>query len=318
MSFGESFFEEKVSMPIANITKPDQYLCYAIPVDKLRKGSIVGYKIHSKKGVAHHVSVAVCEDYSSKEEFWNCREQQGGICLNKIVSLGGKDGFQEEYAEMDLPGDIGVELGEEFGMKYVLLQAHYKNPSNAEDLLQPTVNLTLKMTEERKPFRMQKMELVSLGYIPAKSVFSSEVALKWTGQRIQAVSYNVHTHNYGIFVEGYLIKNGTVSLIGKKKTEGHSNPHYEVDGTLIIERGDIIAARCVYQNNETFPVQFGMRNRDEMCNFGVNFKYRRDDSLTYPMAILQCQNAQNSTWCENVVPGVNALCERSKTFNFGM
>lgn len=314
----ESVIEEKLSMPIANITKPDTYLCYAVPVNTMPSGSIVGYQVYSKKNVAHHVSIAVCQGYESDTPLWDCREQQGSICIDRVVSIGGKEGFQNEYAEMDLPEDIGVEIGPRTGLDYLILQVHYKSQSTAEDLIYPTVNLTLKLIEGRRPYRMQKMILISLGYIPASSIFSSEIAFKWTGQRIQAITYVIHTHNYGQMVEGYLIKKGVVSLIGRKKVTGHANPEYDIEGSMFIEYGDIIAARCIYRNNETFPVKFGVRNQDEMCNFAITFKYRSDDSLTYPMVIIQSQNAQNSTWCADVIPGTNVLCKQSEIMNSNM
>lgn len=57
-----------------------------------------------------------------------------------------------------------------------------------------------------------------------------------------------------------------------------------------------------------------MTNKDEMCNFGVDFKYPAWDK-SYPSAKLYSHDAQNETWCGDMVPGTSLLCKHSKTFD---
>ena len=55
---------------------------------------------------------------------------------------------------------------------------------------------------------------------------------------------------------------------------------------------------------------FRATNIDEMCNFGINFKYPTGDP-SYPKAMVHIQDAQNSSWCSDTVVGTRVLCEKS-------
>lgn len=57
-----------------------------------------------------------------------------------------------------------------------------------------------------------------------------------------------------------------------------------------------------------------MKNRNEMCNIGIDFKYPTGDK-SYPSPTVYSRDAQSETWCDDMVPGTSLLCEHSKTFN---
>ncbi|KAK3602989.1 hypothetical protein CHS0354_016804 [Potamilus streckersoni] len=289
-----------IQMPNIQVDKPDSYKCMAVPVTDLEFSNVVGFRIDVIKEVIHHLSVAFCEDYKTHQTLWDCKSNHGNICSGRSIASGGWDGYSKGHNDTMFPEDIGIHLGKDFKMNYVIIEAHFKQAVPDPGALKGNpANVTLFMTKKSQKYSYQKVILYSSGYIPAFSEdFKAEVSYKWESVPVYVYEYFVHTHNYGQLVEGYIVKNNTKILITMENPKERSHDTVHIEGEPIeIRPGDILAVRCSYRNIAPNKVLFGTGGADEMCNLILTFKYDAKEIDSFPEAIKVSTNAQDKVWC---------------------
>ncbi|KAK3602988.1 hypothetical protein CHS0354_016803 [Potamilus streckersoni] len=291
-----------IQMPKIHVDKPDSYICMAVPVTDLEFSTIVGFKIDVVKEITHHVSIAFCEDYETRQTVWDCKSSHGHICSGRSTVFGGWDGWSKNHSDTVFPDDVGIQLGKDVKMNYVIIQTHFKEAVPDPDALKsnPT-NVTLFLAEESRNYSFQKVSLYSSGYIPAFSEdFKAEITCKWESVPVQLYEYFAHTHNYGQLIEGYIVRNNTKILLAMDKPKGKSHDTVVIEGRHTeIRPGDILAVRCSFRNTGSSKVLFGLGGSDEMCNLELSFKYDAKEINAFPQSVKCGSDAQEKVWCPN-------------------
>lgn len=86
------------------------------------------------------------------------------------------------------------------------------------------------------------------------------------------IAFRVHTHRHGEKVSAWIVKENEVdednwTLIGERSPKEPQIFEKIRNQGMVIRRGDILASRCVINNNENHPIEIGPTSEDEMCNF---------------------------------------------------
>ncbi|KAI6241260.1 Peptidylglycine monooxygenase [Aphelenchoides fujianensis] len=75
--------------------------------------------------------------------------------------------------------------------------------------------------------------------------------------------------------------------------------------SLTISQGDIVAARCVINNNEKHAIQIGPTGEDEMCNFYVMYYVENGESNALRDNTCYSPGPPNYTWMREA--GLNSI-----------
>ncbi|KAL3881806.1 hypothetical protein ACJMK2_028198 [Sinanodonta woodiana] len=293
--------EKQIQMSKIRVEQPDSYMCIAVPFNDLETPNLVGFQIEAIRGLIHHVAVAVCEEYESNETIWDCKNHQGHLCSGRSIAFGGWDGWSQHHSKMMFPNDVAVTLGKNSKLNYVIVQAHFKDAVPDIKIMErnPT-NVTLYMTRESRRFSYQQVLFFSSGYIPPFSEdFKAEMMCKWEGITVHVFEYSVHTHDHGILVEGYVVRNNTAILLVKQSPKGKHHDKTRLSEPFEIRSGDILAGRCTFRNMESHRIKFGLGGADEMCNLDLAFKYDSTETENFPRAIKCSADVQEHVWCPN-------------------
>ncbi|KAL3881815.1 hypothetical protein ACJMK2_028207 [Sinanodonta woodiana] len=303
----------KIQMPRIRAETPDAYMCIAVPVTDLGFSNLVGFKFDVLEEVAHHVAMAVCEDYETEQRLWDCKSGHGHICRGRSITFGGWDRRSKHHPDTVFPEDVGVQLGKDFKLNYLIVQTHFQEPILDPDSLRSNpANITLFMTQKSRKYSYQQILFHSSGYIPAFSEdFKAEIACKWRGAPVNVYEYSAHTHQYGQLLEGYIVRNNTAILVTKEKPQGKSHDTTKVKGgTIEIRPGDTLAVRCTYKNTGPNKVNFGLGESDEMCNLALTFEYDAKEIAAFPESVKCSGDAQEKVWCpRNAGDQVGVLCD---------
>jgi hypothetical protein len=82
---------------------------------------------------------------------------------------------------------------------------------------------------------------------------------------LHPIAFLVHAHSLSIGVSGWLISpDGHWHLIGKADPKTHASRYPLPDKELIIRPGDVIAARCTYNNTSDRDVELGYK---KLCSY---------------------------------------------------
>ncbi|KAL3881809.1 hypothetical protein ACJMK2_028201 [Sinanodonta woodiana] len=311
-----------IQMPRIRAQKPDSYMCMAVPVTEFGFSNLVGFKIKVIEEVVHHVALAVCEEYVTEQRLWDCKSNHGHICKGRSITFGGWDGWSKHHADTIFPDDVGVQLGKDFKLNYVIIQTHFQEAIQDPDSLKsnPT-NVTLFMTQESRKYSYQQVNFFSSGYIPAFSEdFRAEITCKWGGVPVNVYEYSAHTHDSGQLLEGYIVRNNTAFLVTKENPKGKSHDRTKVKGgTIEIRPGDILAVRCTYKNTGPNKISFGLGGSDEMCNLALTFEYDAKEITAFPESVKCSADAQDKVWCpRNAGDQVGVLCDLQQAANNNM
>ncbi|KAK3602995.1 hypothetical protein CHS0354_016810 [Potamilus streckersoni] len=303
----------KIQMPRIRVEKSDSYMCMAVPVTELGFFNLVGFKFEVNKEVAHHVAMAVCENYETEQKLWDCKSSHGHICKGRSITFGGWDGWSKHHADTVFPYDVGVQLGKDFKLNYLIVQTHFQDAILDPDSLSsnPT-NITLLVTQESRKYSYQQVLFDSSGYIPAfEEDFKAEIACKWRSVPVNVYEYSAHTHDSGQLLEGYIVRNNTALLFTKERPKRKSHDTTKIKGgTIEIRPGDTLAVRCTYKNAGPNKINFGLGGTDEMCNLALTFEYDAKEITAFPESVKCSADAQDKVWCQKSVGDqVGVLCD---------
>uniref|UniRef100_A0A0R3RRA3 peptidylglycine monooxygenase n=1 Tax=Elaeophora elaphi TaxID=1147741 RepID=A0A0R3RRA3_9BILA len=250
----------------------DSYLCTAAPLDSTTEHYIVGFKPYATMQKAHHMLLFGCIQPGSDEAIWDCGDmtsagpnfQRASVCDDQpsILYAWGRDA-----PELYLPEGVGFKVGGDTGIRYLILQVHYKTQLGPD-----YSGVRIESTTEPQPKRASTLLMVTGGILPAKKRETFEAAcIVDEDIEIHPFAFRTHTHRHGELVSGWVVRQNeyghdTWELIGER------NPllpqmFQRVDNNITIRQGDVLAARCVLNNKEDWDIAMGNTSNDEMCNY---------------------------------------------------
>jgi len=225
-------------------------------------------------GIVHHMSIHVCERPYSKDPYWSCAEKE------EVCGSSGRLPLFEWGR--DAPGWT---VHEEFGLpvdrdhRHVVLQIHMKEGIKASDTVPLDYSgLKVSLRTSQPKYEIAMGVLGNVGYIPeTPTVTTTDSACKWPlPMTVPLAAYSIHTHNLGQAVSAYIIRNGRWIEIGRGDP-GYPEMVMDVaDKGLTIQPGDVLAARCTFQNDKGHDVKFSSDHGDEMCNVYLHYGVKSD------------------------------------------
>ncbi|XP_071964723.1 probable peptidylglycine alpha-hydroxylating monooxygenase 1 [Antedon mediterranea] len=258
-----------IRMPNVQPTHENEYFCHALEMPMDRSVFIIGYDPQAEMGTAHHMLLYGCSKPGSRNNTWNCGEMassnDGPVCDegSKILYAWAMDA-----PSLELPKDVGFEVGGDTGINQLVLQVHYgKIGDKIKEHFIDDSGITLQITDQPKRLSAAVYLLGSEGRVPGHSTVYMESACSYEhSQVLYPFAFRVHTHKLGKVVSAYRIRNQQWTEIGRQ------DPHkpemfYPIEKNMTIEYGDILAARCTMVNDMDKTVFTGATSDDEMCNF---------------------------------------------------
>ncbi|XP_033762778.1 peptidyl-glycine alpha-amidating monooxygenase A-like [Pecten maximus] len=297
-----SYHQEVLQIPLSSFVGPDkvQYACISVPLKA--NEYIVDFQPHSPSGGVHHMALYSCVEPYERHSVWECIDPKH-VCKTATEKRGvyawnlGAPGWT-------LPSYTGIFTGNSSG--FLVFQIHGRHDLT-QNHLDKYGSIALEFRTKRPPLDTVMKVYGSDGYIPANTLgFTTDVACTWD-MSISApiVGYALHTHDYGVAVSAYLIRNGTWIEIGRVDPR-YSMVTYDTSvRNLHVHPGDTVAVRCTYDNHGTTDVQMGYKHSDEMCN--MFFYYAIPHSFAETSTMTPCSNnAQDFHW-EDVFDNIPSL-----------
>ncbi|CAI4230286.1 unnamed protein product [Auanema sp. JU1783] len=277
------------------IPEADSYVCTSRMIDDYDH-FITGFKALAEKHNAHHILLFGCEEPGSDEPIWECGEmasnseylRRAPTCRSKPSIL---YAWAKDAPELKLPEGVAFHIGGETGIRYIVMQVHYMHASEEPDYS----GVSVTHTEEPQPKTAATMLLVTGGAIKPQTTESFETACVIEEDvALHPFAYRTHTHRHGTDVGGWVVEENSKSeddwyLIGRRDPQLPQMFVPVKNESMVIYRGDMLAARCILKNNEDHVITMGGTGEDEMCNFYImywaeNGQILRDNTCFSPGA----------------------------------
>ncbi|CAP38842.1 Protein CBR-PGHM-1 [Caenorhabditis briggsae] len=276
------------------VPEADSYLCTSLELSD-QENYLTGFKALTTKGTAHHILLFGCEEPGSDELVWDCGEMnKPNDEMPRAPTCGSKPAILYAWAldapPLELPKDVGFQVGGYSNIRHLVMQVHYMHSKEEPD----ETGLEITHTEEPQPKLAATMLLVTGGTLPANKTESFETACMIEEDVVMhPFAYRTHTHRHGKEVSGWLVKEDQSQedhwkLIGRRDPQLPQMFVPVEDGSMTIQQGDMVTARCVMANNEDRDIPMGATGEDEMCNFYVMYwtdgEVMRDNTCYSPGA----------------------------------
>ncbi|KAL4228224.1 hypothetical protein ACF0H5_013657 [Mactra antiquata] len=264
----------------------DTYLCIPMKTSDIPR-YIVGFQPHANMEISHHMLLYGCETPGSDQPVWNCGEMAtkgGDYHKGPVCGSGAKIlyAWAMDAPALSLPKDVGFKVGDDTGVNYLVLQVHYKNvkpflpPRNEKD----SSGIVLSMTNVPQARRAGVYLLGTSGYIPSKTTTYMETMCTFDNDfNVHPFAFRTHAHMLGQVTSGYRIRDGQWTEIGRKSPQLPQMFYNATTPGLVIQKGDILAARCTMKNNLDRDVMIGSTQNDEMCNFYMMYYTEGGDKI---------------------------------------
>ncbi|GIY07870.1 peptidylglycine alpha-hydroxylating monooxygenase [Caerostris extrusa] len=181
-------------------------------------------------------------------------------------------------------GRVAFKVGKSTGINYLVLQVHYAHVDKF--ILGGTDNsgiiLTLLPSYTKSVSKTAGVYLLGTnGVIRAGEEEHFEAACRIDEPvEIHPFAFRTHTHALGKVVSGYKIdKDGKWHLIGKHNPQEPQMFYPVKDTKMIVDYGDVLAARCTMHNFRDVDTYIGPTGEDEMCNFYMMYYVDGDKPL---------------------------------------
>ncbi|CAJ0574305.1 unnamed protein product, partial [Mesorhabditis spiculigera] len=269
---------DRIQMPDGVVPKADSYVCTYAPLDPEKHHYLTGFEPLVEKGLAHHILLFGCEEPGSYDSVWDCGEmsaryeslEKGPVCQSKPHIL---YAWAKDAPDLTLPKDVGFQVGGSSNINFLVMQVHYMHEKDVED----KTGIALTHTEEPQPKQAATMLLVTGGQVPPQSVESFETACVMEESVVlHPFAYRTHTHRHGRDVSGWIVQENAQgedrwSKIGQRDPQLPQMFVPVENKTMEIRKGDMLAARCIIENNEDHVIEMGATGEDEMCNFYIMY-----------------------------------------------
>lgn len=277
-------------MPDVYPDRDELYLCTPVRIVDHKSFYIVGFEPNATMNVVHHMLLFGCTTPGTNNEVWDCGEMavsDAGSSLKRASPCA--EGSHVLYAwardakTLELPKDVGFQIGKDTEMQYLVLQIHYSKKFSKQ--VTDNSGLYLMYTEEPQK-KLAGLVLFGVGgMIPPRSVTHMETACQINEMKtIYPFAYRTHTHTLGRVVSGYVVRRSEDgvdhwTLLGKRDPLT-PQMFYPVFDESPITYGDKLAARCTMDSTKRDRVTVvGPTNNDEMCNFYLMYYTDNDKPL---------------------------------------
>ncbi|XP_018325983.1 peptidylglycine alpha-hydroxylating monooxygenase [Agrilus planipennis] len=279
-------------MPKVHPDREELYLCTPVRVALDKTFYIVGFEPNATMQTAHHMLLYGCAKPGTDDIYWDCGEMAMSSPNNSTLQKASpcKEGSHVIYAwardakRLQLPEDVGFEVGPGTQIQYLVLQVHYAHIDKFKDGSTDDSGVFLLYTEERQNKLAGVILLGTGGAIPPNSITHMETDCKINEDKIiYPFAYRTHTHSLGRVVSGYKVRRDRYgldhwTLLGKRNplTPQTFYPVFNRDPVL---PGDVLAARCTMENKKNTYTHVGLTNNDEMCNFYLMYYVKEGTPL---------------------------------------
>nr|XP_022915094.1 peptidylglycine alpha-hydroxylating monooxygenase [Onthophagus taurus] len=315
--FAYDIHKYSLLMPEIHPDKDELYLCTPVRIVN-KQYYIVGFEPNATMHDVHHMLLFGCSVPGTTDDVWDCGEMaasDGSKNIRRAIPCA--EGSHVLYAwardatKLNLPEDVGFQVGLGTKIKYLVLQVHYskKFPGNKLD----NSGISLLYTEQPQSKLAGVILLGSGGTIPARSISHMEIQCEIEEEKtIYPFAYRTHTHSLGKVVSGYRVRKGKEGddwlLLGKRDplTPQMFYPVFNKDP---IYGGDILAARCTMENYRDRDTYVGPTNNDEMCNFYLMYYVENGNPLDTTLCLSDGPPKEywyNSKYNLNNIPDLEA------------
>ncbi|KAG8187615.1 hypothetical protein JTE90_027026 [Oedothorax gibbosus] len=260
-----------------------------------RSPFIVGFTPNASMHTAHHILIYGCEtpgrwERDSPRLVWDCGEMSPGQQMGYARGPTCKTGSQIVYAwakdapPLQLPEGVAFKVGKGTGINHLVLQVHYAHVEpflmGATDksgiILSVLPSTTNKVTKTAGVYLLGTNGMIRAG---EEEHFESACKIE-EPVVMHPFAFRTHTHGLGKVVTGYKIdKDGKWHLIGKHDPQEPQMFYPVKDNKLVVEYGDVLAARCTMYNFRDVDTYVGPTGNDEMCNFYMMYYVDGDKPL---------------------------------------
>lgn len=282
---------------------------------------VVDVKLLIENGSAHHLDIFQCiipgylvRDSTlepSNEVVWDCGLtvdsgipgiMKGPRCNDPIDYL---VPFEWDKKDMTDEFGIGLKVGPKSPFNYLVIEVHFAEASKAQ--VNSRAGFDVKILTSNNSTRLKSAGMLILGTIagtiPPHSMGYFDSACEYRRPpALNCIRYRSHTHGLGLIASGFKIsKDGSqYQLLGKQFPQ-HTFPYFPLESIkghfplesikgqsrrgeriVRIERGDVLAARCIMNNTRDIEVAIGERAEDEMCYFYLIYYVDSGESIPFP------------------------------------
>ncbi|CAH8590313.1 unnamed protein product [Schistosoma rodhaini] len=265
----------EIRIPGVTTTMDDEYWCYSQKIEN-ETFYITGFQPVYNPIFVHHIILFGCEEPGSPERLWKCGEMSNdetSICRESESIV---YSWAMGAPAFEMPYDVSFKVGQGTPYKYLVLQVHYKDFMNLD--VKDTSGLEL-ITQSTPTSKLAGVyTLVSGENIGPSQIATLDVACSYTGNAtLHPFAFRVHTHGHGVLSKGYVVDGRKSYLIGSKSPQVHQTFYPVQNQSLEIHKQNIIAAKCIMQNNESRIIRMGNTRNDEMCNFYIMYWVTNDN-----------------------------------------
>jgi len=290
-----------VTMPGVSPSKDDDYICTGVSIGDLSPDKTVYAVSFSALGQdgpgikAHHMILSKCKK-PKKTGFgdtWDC--QHHAMCNDQSKIL---FAWAKHAQPTELPNDVGFSLQPD---EYLVLQVHYAKPQQNDHSGLAVIVRQAKPTYTAGMFLLLRSRLEIPPFTPAvHGDVNCQANLR---SPIHVFAYRTHAHSLGSVISGYRF---TVGDSGEPewKEIAKGNPNwpqafYPMKSQLVVNPGDILAARCTYNTTgHSTATRIGSTGGDEMCNLYLMFY-----TLSSEDDFLVCADEQNPSLTRQLPSG---------------
>lgn len=277
---GEDFYRQDLTLDGVVPELDDQYFCTAIQMP-YQETYITNFIPKVVTANAHHVVVFGCKEPSIEGDqdgiakTWDCGRMFGTCASNPVILYS----WAKDAPPMNLPDGVGFRVGGNTDTGFLVLQVHFNHPQKTKDFS----GVQLVMTPQPQPNIAGIYILYSVqATVPPNShKFHVDVSCYYKGTAIIPFGFRTHTHDHGTVVAGYRIRNGIWTLIGKGNPQSPQAFYPVTSKRMDIKYGDMLAARCTYNNEAPKSLKIGRNHDDEMCNFYIMYYTDSRDGSSY-------------------------------------
>jgi len=279
--------QTKLKMPGVRPQYNESYLCTAFSMDSDQMHFLVGFEPLANSHQVHHILLYGCEEPGSDEPAWDCGEMssksgrysRSPICKTSPNIL---YAWALDAPKLELPKGVGFRVGAGTNNGFLILQVHYMHKTDKKDFS----GLRVSSTTLPQPRTAATLLMATDGQIPPKNTEKLEVACVLDEPvEIHPFAFRVHTHRHGKKVGGWLVEENPVTGVDKWTLLGERDPQLPqlfqptVNQSLVVSQGDILASRCIIENDEKRVIKIGPTGEDEMCNFYLMYWVEGDRVL---------------------------------------
>ncbi|CAI2730305.1 unnamed protein product [Schistosoma spindalis] len=265
----------EIRMPGVTTTMDDEYWCYSQKIEN-ETLYITGFQPVYDPTLVHHLILFGCEEPGSTEGLWKCGEMSNSETSVCHASESILYSWAMGAPSFEMPYDVSFKVGYETPYKYLVLQVHYKDAMNLDEKDTSGLELTTQSTPTSK---LAGIYILASGEdIGPSQIARLDVACSYTGNAtLHPFAFRVHSHSHGVLSKGYVVDRSECYLIGSQSPQVHQTFYPVQNQSLEIHKQNIIAARCIMQNNESRIIRIGNTRNDEMCNFYIMYWVTNDN-----------------------------------------